>query len=860
MPSGWAGMMNSNAVRSKNELEHQKTGEIQAVSADSDPNVALTNFCRHCGLPCVDRNWFKGEDRFCCAGCLTVFELLTENGLTDFYNLSAGENMSLNRPVAERDFSFLDVEETRVRLVDFTDARTTRVTLHLESIHCVACVWLLENLPRLHPAILEARVNFSRRDLAVRFDTRALKLGDLAGLLTSLGYEPELNLGRLDRVAASPVQRRLYLQVGVAGFAFGNVMLLSFAAYLGLESGALAGLIGWASLLLALPVVFYSAADYWRSALLGLKQGRLVIEVPIVLGLGALFGRSVWEVVTGAGEGYFDSLAGFVFFLLIGRIFQQKTYDRLSFERDYRSFFPLSVCRMNGSAEERVALSAVEVGDRLLIRHGELIPADAILSAGEALIDYSFVTGEADPVGKARGEHVFAGGRQCGGAIEVVTVKPVSQSYLASLWNAEAFGDEHRAERESSFDSLTNRFSPWFTAAVVAIAFVSAFLWLGGDAGKAVTAFTSVLIVACPCALALAAPFALGTAQRVLGARSIFLKRPAILEKLAKIDTVVFDKTGTLTTSRAECWFHGAPLDDRERRAVRAVLASSTHPHARRVVDWARETEKDVPVFDFVETAGMGVSAVVESSLVLAGSAAWLRNHGVAVDGVAGVAGSVVHVAIGGRWRGFFEVRGEVRPEIRELAQALRGRFRLALLSGDNEREAARFASIFGVGTDLRFNQSPADKLEFIQGLQGEGATVMMVGDGLNDAGALRQADVGVAVVEDTARFSPASDLIIEGGRVGELARLLTFGERSVNVVRICLAVSVLYNLTGLWFAARGILSPVVCAVLMPLSSITVVALAGGLSLWSARIFSARTAASGAIDPVALALKAEVPA
>ena len=585
-----------------------------------------------------------------------------------------------------------------------------------------------------------------------------------------------------------------------------------------------------------------------------------MIEVPIVLGLGALFGRSVWEVVTGAGEGYFDSLAGFVFFLLIGRIFQQKTYDRLSFERDYRSFFPLSVCRMNGSAEERVALSAVEVGDRLLIRHGELIPADAILSAGEALIDYSFVTGEADPVGKARGEHVFAGGRQCGGAIEVATVKPVSQSYLASLWNAEAFGDEHRAVRESSFDSLTNRFSPWFTAAVVAIAFVSAFLWVGGDAGKAVTAFTSVLIVACPCALALAAPFALGTAQRVLGARSIFLKRPAILEKLAKIDTVVFDKTGTLTTSRAECSFHGAPLDDRERRVVRAVLASSTHPHARRVVDWARETEKDVPVFDFVETAGMGVSAVVESSLVLAGSAAWLRNHGVAVDGVAGVAGSVVHVAIGGRWRGFFEVRGEVRPEIRELAQALRGRFRLALLSGDNELEAARFASIFGVGTDLRFNQSPADKLEFIQGLQGEGATVMMVGDGLNDAGALRQADVGVAVVEDTARFSPASDLIIEGGRVGELARLLTFGERSVNVVRICLAVSVLYNLTGLWFAARGILSPVVCAVLMPLSSITVVALAGGLSLWSARIFSVRTVSSGAIDPVALALKAEVPA
>ena len=791
----------------------------------------------------------KGEDTFCCAGCLTVFELLTENGLTDFYQLSAGEDMALNRPTAGRDFGFLDDAETRRRFVDFADERTTRVTFHLEAIHCVACVWLLENLPRLRGAIQEARVNFSRRDLAVRFDPRELKLSELAELLSSLGYEPELNLGRLDRRQTSPAQRRLYLQLGVAGFAFGNIMLFSFARYLGLEAGVLGGLVGWLSLALAVPVVVYSAADYWRSAWRGLWQRRLVIEVPVVLGLSALFARSVWEVFSGAGEGYFDSVAGFIFFLLIGRIFQQKTYDRLSFERDYRSFFPLAVCRMNGVREERVPLSAIEVGDRLAIRHGELIPADAVLASGSALIDYSFVTGEAEPVAKAAGDLVYAGGRQCGGAIEVATVKPVSQSYLASLWNAEAFGDAHRERRESDFDSLTNRFSPWFTAAVIAIALVSALAWVAVDAGRAVTAFTSVLIVACPCALALAAPFALGTAQRVLGARSIYLKRPAILEKLARVDTVVFDKTGTLTTAAGECVFAGAELNDSERTLLGAALRNSTHPNARRVAEWCGEATVSAATESFQETPGRGVVARVNGMAVLAGSAAWLRENGVAVSGYE-TTRSVVHVAFTGQWRGAFELRSEVRPAIRELAGALRGTRRLALLSGDNEREAARFGAIFGVGTELRFNQSPGDKLDFIRSLQDAGHTVMMVGDGLNDAGALRQADVGIAVVEDTARFSPASDVILEGTRVGELARLLDFSRRSVNVVRACLAVSLGYNAAGLWFAANGTLSPVVCAVLMPLSSITVVALASGLSMLAGARWNAAAAVAGREEDV----------
>src|SRR5581483_4737982 len=271
------------------------------------------------------------------------------------------------------------------------------------------CVWLLENLFQLHPAIGESRVNFPRRQLAISFITGKIQLSELVALLASLGYAPSLTLGELERPPADPARRHQWLQIGIAGFAFGNIMLFSLPRYLGLDS--LSGpffrsLFGYLSLALAAPVVIYSAADYWKSARRSVRQRRLTMEVPIALGLAALYAQSAFEILGGRGEGYLDSLAGLVFFLLCGRVFQQKTHDRLAFDRDYKSFFPLSVTRIipggsegNGSlpaspAEEHVPLSQLQVGDVILIRSGELIPADARLLRGPAIVDYSFVTGE----------------------------------------------------------------------------------------------------------------------------------------------------------------------------------------------------------------------------------------------------------------------------------------------------------------------------------------------------------------------------------------------------------------------------------------------------------------------------------
>jgi Cu+-exporting ATPase len=859
-----------------NLADSAKTERFGAPTDWSGPTGTEAR-CFHCGLTCRGSSFAAREKSFCCRGCLTVFELLTGNGLEDYYTLGENAGVRVKALPPAGQFNFLDEPAVRERLVDFTNDRLTRITLHIPAIHCIACVWLLENLFRLKPGIGQSQVNFPRKEVFITFEDGQLKLSELAALLASLGYEPELKFSDLQAARSSQTPRRLWLQLGVAGFAFGNIMLFSLSSYLGLDSlngPAFRKLMSWFSLVLATPVFFYSAADYWRAAWISLRQRLLTIDVPIAAGIVAIYAQSVFEVVTGRGEGYFDSLAGLLFFLLCGKLFQQKTYDRLAFDRDYRSFFPLSVTRkverrfpnrrdrapeltqraeleFGAPSEERVSLSQLAIGDRLIIRNGELIPADARLIDGPALIDYSFVTGESEPVEKKPGDYLYAGGRQIGGAIEVEMTKAVSQSYLTSLWNQEAF----RKDKADTLDNLTNRYSQRFTRLVIAIALGAAAYWAFADSTRAVKAFTSVLIVACPCALALAAPFALGTAVRLLGRRKVFLKNAHVVETLAKVDSVVFDKTGTLTAAGAgSVTWQGAPLKDAEERWLYSMTRHSTHPLAVRIGEAVAREHFPETVRSFLETAGCGMEGSVVGNEIWMGSAAWLESRGArlcpqdqpqqvphnatAAAGAphtAAVQGSAVHVAINGKYRGCFHLTGALRPEADRLIGQLAPHYELALLSGDNAKERDRFVGVFGPDAQLHFNQSPLDKLGFIRELQQRGRTVMMVGDGLNDSGALQQSDVGVAVVERVSAFSPASDIIAASSTVPRLGGVLRFARDTVRVVRAAFVVSAAYNVIGIAIAASGRLSPVVCAVLMPLSSITVVAFACGATTWAAR-------------------------
>ena len=487
--------------------------------------------------------------------------------------------------------------------------------------------------------------------------------------------------------------------------------------------------------------------------------------------------------------------------------------------------------------------------------------------------------------------------------------KAVSQSCLTSLWNQDAF----RKAKSDTLDNLTNRYSQRFTRLVIAIALGSAAYWAFADSTRAVKAFTSVLIVACPCALALAAPFALGTAVRLLGCRKIFLKNAQVVETVARVDAVVFDKTGTLTAAGVgSVTWDGTPLEEAEERWLYSMTRHSTHPLAARIGEAITCEHFPEPVRSFLETAGSGMEGSVVGNEIWMGSARWLEQRGgmrggrleeslrslsgppspqpsppgkgarcsspetfesisafnsvedadksvpslsalVALPLLGGEGwgegecssnypqtdhsptGSAVHVAINGQYRGCFHLASAMRPEADRLIGQLARDYELALLSGDNAKERERLAGVFGPNAPLHFNQSPLDKLGFIRELQQRGRTVMMVGDGLNDAGALQQSDVGVAVVESVSAFSPASDVIAASSTVPRLGGVLRFARDTVRVVRAAFVVSAAYNVIGIAIAASGRLSPVVCAVLMPLSSITVVAFACGATTWAAR-------------------------
>ena len=835
--------------------------------------------CFHCGQPCNDPSLVKDNKAFCCQGCLFVHDLLAESGLGQFYDLSRHPGVRVRREARRKQWDYLDEPGLQQRLLDFTDGKVSRVTFQVPSIHCVACVWLLENLFKLNPGIGRSQVNFPRREVAISFAPSKILLSELVALLAAMGYEPVLTLNELEKQERDPERKRRWLQVGIAGFAFGNIMLFSLPAYLGLDSLSaplFKSLFGYLSLALAAPVVFYSASDYWRSALLALRQRMLTLDVPIALGLGALYTQSAVEIVSGRGEGYLDSLAGLVFLLLCGRVFQQITHDRIAFDRDYKCFFPLSVVRKTAVGEESVALSNLCVGDRLLLRNGELIPADARLVSGPALIDYSFVTGEAEPVAKEANSYLYAGGRQIGGAVEIETIKPVSQGYLTSLWNHEVF----QKDRRPTLNTLTNRYSRRFTLIVIAVAVGAALFWFASrNPARAVKAFTSVLIVACPCALALAAPFTLGTAQRLLARIQVFLKNGLVLERMAQVDAIVFDKTGTLTAAAAsevrfieirkpKSEIRNLKSEDRRPKseirnlksenrnpksenripgagivgqpllwtslpaeALRAgeeswvcsLTQHSTHPHAARIHESLANRHAAQIVHRFIEIAGCGIQGSVQGHEIRLGSRAWLERCGVPAPESTLPPGSNVWLAVDGELRGAFVLENSVRPDTDQLLRQLSVRYELALLSGDNEKERAQFQSLFGGKARLHFDQSPLDKLNFIRDLQASGKIVMMVGDGLNDAGALKQSDVGVAAVEKVGAFSPASDVILGADRVPRLAGIFVLAKSATQIVRLCFGISAVYNLAGITIAAAGILSPLICAILMPLSSITVV-------------------------------------
>lgn len=773
--------------------------------------------CFHCGQPIEKERISFDEHIFCCNGCRSVYEILNVNHLTTFYALN--KNAGTRPDPRAGEFDYLDTPEIFERVTDFSEGGTTVVTFKIPVIHCSSCIWLLESLPKLNPAIRHGQVNFTRKTLQVTFKEEEIKLSAVAQFLNSLGYKPVINLQTADK-KPDALDKSLLLKLAVAGFAFGNGMFFSYPEYASELLGTTdfwietyKPLFRFILFLLSTPVVFYSASDYFKSAWYGLKHRVINIDVPIVLGILVLYFRSIYEVFTDYGPGYFDTLCGLLFFMLLGKVFQKRTYSALSYDRDYKSFYPIAVTRVAaGGVQENILLSDIRVGDRILVRNQEIIPVDAVLIQGEGNIDNSFITGESSAVPKKPGDRIYAGGKQTGAMLELEVIKDVQQSYLTQLWNKEAF-----RKKETGLDTLTNTISKYFTLAILLITAVAAIYWIGIDREKMYQVVSAILIVACPCALALSGPFTFGHIMRILGRNQFYVKDTLTIEKLAKINTVVFDKTGTITHHRKNAvQYVGTPLSDAEQHDLKSILKNSGHPLSKALYDHLDIADEYLPVTNFEEVSGKGYTATVRGNRYRIGSATFNGQPKTQLE-------TAVYLSKNDHYLGRYIFTNEYRTGLADTFAQLKPRD-LYILSGDNAAEEQTLRNMMPTAPNMAFDQSPEDKLEFIKKLQeSQGAYVAMLGDGLNDAGALKQANVGIAVADDTNSFTPASDVIMAGNRISDLPKYFQLTRDAMQIVKITFVISLLYNVVGLAIAVTGHMSPLVAAILMPVSSITVV-------------------------------------
>ena len=772
--------------------------------------------CFHCGDDC-DKDLITHDDKlFCCNGCKTVYEIFAANDLSYYYDLQAAAGSTPNTITGKYDF--LDTPSITEKLLEFDDGHTQIINLYIPTIHCSSCIWILENLGQLHPGIYQSMVDFPKKTVRISYHSEQISLKEVILLLTRIGYEPNISLEDYDKKALKKDRSLLY-KLGVAGFAFGNVMFLSFPEYFEVQEFWLEqykGLFRWLMFTFSLPVVFYAGQDYLIAAYKGLRSRLLNIDVPIALGILVLFLRSTTDIVFGWGSGFFDSLTGLIFFLLLGKFFQQKTYSFLSFERDYKSYFPIAVTRILSSGkEETIQVYDIKKGDQLLIRHEELIPVDGLLISGEAQIDYSFVTGESEPVEKQAGDKVFAGGKQQSGAIEMEAIKSVSQSYLTQLWSNAVFQED----KQSNFQTLTDSIGKRFTVAVLFIAFSAALFWVFQDSSKVWNVLTAVLIIACPCAIALAAPFTLGNMLRIFGKKKFYLKDTRVIEQLAKIDTAIFDKTGTLTLSNHNSVvYEGDALSAEEKSLLKSTLRSSNHPLSRSLYDLLEE-QQILTLDQYKEYIGKGLYGSKDQDELKLGSASFVDNCYSSTTGK-----TAVHISTNKKYKGRFVFQNQYREGVSDVITKIKETMDVAVLSGDHDGEKNRLEALLPALTPLYFNQQPTDKLEFIKELQAQGKQVLMVGDGLNDAGALAQSNVGIAISENVNVFSPACDGILDASKFSALGDYISASKKAMKIIKLSFILSLLYNVIGLYFAVTGQLKPVIAAILMPLSSISIVA------------------------------------
>jgi P-type Cu2+ transporter len=794
-----------------------------AAAATCAP-VVNQGACSHCGLPAEARVTAESGEVFCCSGCETVYFALRSAGLDAYYSKrdGAGAPARPSRGTFEHfdDPGFLEMYATHV------DGEA-RIELVLEGVHCAACLWLIEKLPKVVPGVVEAQLSFAESLVRIRWQPDTVKLSRIAETLDSFGYPPHpFNQARA-RSLQDQASRTLLAKIGIAGATFGNVMLLSFALYSGDASGMTteyADFFRWASLVISVPSVMWTAQGFFRGAWASLRTRTPHMDLPVSVGILAALFWGARETLLGSGRIYFDSVTMLVFLLLIGRYIQAYQTRAARNATDLLFALSPSSCRVKtGETSHLVPADSVPKLAIVEIRSGERVGVDGEIVAGATHLDESLLTGETKPRSAGIGAVVHAGTVNLSQRIEVRALRTGRETRLAQLVR----DVERAAENKGQTVMLADRLAGYFVVVALGLAVVTYLVWQSRDPEAAFNNAIALLIVTCPCALGMATPLAAGVALGRAARQGILVKGMRFVEQLSRPGLFVFDKTGTLTLGQMRVVDAG-PLDTELTALLRAAVQGSAHPVAQALQrDLALAPVR--PVDSFHEFLGEGIRATVAGADVGVGSGALMRRLGVEVDGSrtralldGGL--SPVYVAVDGRLRATLGVGDPIRPEAKDCLRTLTSLgYQLAILSGDRQELVDRTVGLLGIPFEsAQGERSPEQKLAFVTERRAAGP-VYMVGDGVNDAAALTASDVGIAMSGGAEASLAAADVFSTRAGLSPILELVSGSRRTLRVIHLNIAFSLAYNLLAAGLCLYGVITPLIAAVLMPLSSLTVV-------------------------------------
>ncbi len=768
--------------------------------------------------------------------CQTIYAA----GLQSFYSKTPEGERLAPPPDTANDFHAYDLDEIQADYVDTVDEKRT-INLLIDGIHCAACVWLIEHALYKLPGVLAADVNLTAKRCRICWDNRKTSLSILMQHLAELGYaavpfDPETAEGALAKR-----HRGLIYRMAFAGFAMMNLMWVSIALYSGAAEDEFRDLFHWVGFLIATPTLLYSGYPFFRHSISGLRSRYLTMDLPIAIGATATYLYSSYITFTGSVEGevFFDTVVNFIFVILIGRYLEALSKrNALSATRRMLELQPKLATVIEAGIQKTVPIRSVKVGDLVLVRPGENIPVDGVVTDGESAVDESMLTGESQPVRKQVNDMVVAGSINSEGAFVVKAQQVLRHTALAKII---ALMDEAQTSK-APIQTLADKIVPWFVVITLTLATLTFVFWVGSDFEKALLAAASVLVVTCPCAFGMATPMSIAVASGVGASNGILIKQGVALESLSRVTHYVFDKTGTLTEGRLKLVERITAEGISEQQLLQIAASAeqqSEHGIAKTIVSAAQQYA--LPLFEisqFYASPGRGVEAQIEGNKIIVGTADWMLSHQVIlnnawqlkVDQLEQQGISCVFVASEKKLIGILGLFDTLRDDAKAMiSDMLANGLKVTVLSGDRQQVVNSVTADLG-NIKRMAEVLPADKRRFIQQLQQQGDCVAMVGDGINDSPALIQADVGIALASGTDVSIESADIVLSHNQLSQVALARQLATRTLRTIRQNIVLSISYNVIMVPLAMMALVSPLLAAITMPISSLLVIGNAARIS------------------------------